>query len=160
MKPRRFSGVLALVTLAATAFAQQPQNDAAHTILFVCEHGSARSVIAAAHFNRMAKEKGLPYRAVTRGANPDAEIPAGVRNELAADGLDVSTWRPQKVSDDDVQKADRVVTFACALPVKKQPAASKHSDWNDIPPVSQNYQAARKVIVDHVNELLKTLGAK
>ncbi len=158
MRQQSLIGAILVASFALAAFAQQTQRDAAHTILFVCEHGSARSVIAAAHFNRMAKEKGLPYRAVTRGANPDAEIPAGVRNGLAADGLDVSTWKPQKVSEDDVQNADRVVTFACALP--KKPAAGKLADWNDIPSVSENYQAARKVIVDHLTELLKTLGAK
>ena len=31
------------------------------TILFVCEHGAGRSAIAAAFFNRMAKEQSLSY---------------------------------------------------------------------------------------------------
>ena len=33
-----------------------------HTILFVCEHGSAKSIIAAAHFNDLAARAGSPYR--------------------------------------------------------------------------------------------------
>ena len=34
------------------------------TIVFVCEHGSAKSVVAAAHFDRLAGERGLGLRAV------------------------------------------------------------------------------------------------
>jgi protein-tyrosine-phosphatase len=44
------------------------------TILFVCEHGSAKSVIAAAHFNQLAEQRRLPYHAVARGINPGREI--------------------------------------------------------------------------------------
>jgi hypothetical protein len=31
-------------------------------VVFVCEHGAGRSVIAAAWFNKLAGEKQLPYR--------------------------------------------------------------------------------------------------
>ena len=53
------------------------------TIIFVCEHGSAKSVIAAAHFNDLAKTNGIPYIATARGINPDKEIPPYVRTGLA-----------------------------------------------------------------------------
>ena len=39
--------------MSISAAAQQEQ-----TVLFVCEHGAAKSVIAAAQFNKLAKEKG------------------------------------------------------------------------------------------------------
>jgi arsenate reductase (thioredoxin) len=55
-------------------------------------------VVAAAHFNRLAAEKGLPYLAVPRGTNPDAEIAPGVKTGLAADGIDVSGWQPKAVT--------------------------------------------------------------
>jgi arsenate reductase len=35
-------------------------------IVFVCEHGSAKSVIAAAYFNRIVKERNLPFEAAAR----------------------------------------------------------------------------------------------
>jgi protein-tyrosine-phosphatase len=41
------------------------------TIIFVCEHGAAKSVIAAAYFNRFAEQRGLNLRAAARGTNPD-----------------------------------------------------------------------------------------
>ena len=42
-----------------------------NTVLFVCEHGAAKSVIAAAYFNQLASEKNLDVRAIERGTNPD-----------------------------------------------------------------------------------------
>ena len=43
-------------------------------VLFVCLHGAAKSVLAAADFERMAKVRGLPISAESAGTEPDAEI--------------------------------------------------------------------------------------
>src|SRR4051794_21775575 len=100
--------VLTLLLIASTALAQsastQPEVNAS-TIVFVCEHGAAKSVIAAAHFNRIASEMKLPYRAVARGTNVDDAIAPAVRTGLAAEGLNVPTWKPQTVTDEDIGRA-------------------------------------------------------
>lgn len=145
-------GVIALSGPAAPA--QQTR-----TIVFVCEHGSAKSVIAAAHFNRMAKEKGLPYQAVARGVRPDKEIPANVRGGLAADGVDVTAWKPALVRQQDIERADQVVTFACRLPASVSTRSAKIQEWNDVPAVSENYSAARQTIVGRIQSLLSELSA-
>jgi len=132
--------------------------DKPQTILFVCEHGSAKSVIAAAHFNRLAEQRGLPYRAVARGLNPDSEIPQQVRLNLAKDGLDVATWKPQQVAEKDVQEAARVVTFGCRLPFPATIAAGKLVDWADVPSTSEDYQRARTAIVKKIEAFMKTLA--
>jgi hypothetical protein len=44
----------AILLLAVTTASGQDRQ--VQTILFVCEHGSAKSVIAAAHFNRLAEQ--------------------------------------------------------------------------------------------------------
>ena len=138
------------------AYAQEP----APAVVFVCEHGSAKSVIAAAHFNRLAEEKGLPYRAVSRGIQPDEAIPEAVKSGLRADGLDVSAWKPKQVGDDDVRAAKKVVTLACELPKAKAAPAEKLIEWQDVPAVSDGYAAARAAIVERVEELLQALGGK
>src|SRR5262245_20474816 len=79
--------------LSPTAFYGQDLKDktAAEktpTILFVCEHGAAKSVIAAAYFDKLAKERGLNYRAVFRGTNPDLTLAAAAENGLKEDGID------------------------------------------------------------------------
>ena len=43
-------------------------------IVFVCEHGAAKSVIAAAYFNKLAQEANSEVRAVARGTHPDSEL--------------------------------------------------------------------------------------
>src|SRR5215469_11314470 len=103
---------LLLAAIAAAQSAPVPSEVNSSTIVFVCEHGAAKSVVAAAHFNKLAAEKGLPYRAVSRGTNPEEAIAPAVKSGLAAEGLDVSAWRPRAVSDEDIKRAKSVVSLA------------------------------------------------
>jgi hypothetical protein len=117
-------------------------------------------VIAAAHFNRLATERGLPFRAVFRGTKPDEVVAPNVRTGLASDGIDVSTWRPAAISDQDIRQATQVVSLATDLPATKPFAKSKLLEWNDIPPVSENYEVTRSAIVEQVRKLLDNLAAE
>jgi protein-tyrosine-phosphatase len=153
--------ILNLLLLASTALAQSASSQGevnASTIVFVCEHGAAKSVIAAAHFNRLASELKLPYRAVARATNPEDAVAPAVRTGLAAEGLDVASWKPKAVSEDDITRADRVVSLATDLPARKPSVKPKLLEWNDIPPVSQDYSAARAAIVREVEKLVKKLA--
>ena len=58
-------------------------------VAFVCLHGSAKSLIAAEYFNRLAREKSLPLRATTSGPEPDPEVPANVVEGMKTRGIDV-----------------------------------------------------------------------
>ena len=55
-------------------------------VVFVCEHGAAKSVIAAAYFNKLAGETGLRVRAIARGTNPDPQLSPITIAGLHADG--------------------------------------------------------------------------
>ena len=151
--------VAAILLLGGVAGPGQDKQEN-QTILFVCEHGSAKSVIAAAHFNRLAGHRKLPYRAIARGISPDPEIPQQVRINLAKGGLDVAAWKPQLVAEKDVREAARVVTFACKLPFPEKITAGKLVDWQDVPSTSEDYERARTVIVDKIEALIKTLTPK
>src|SRR5207245_10287624 len=91
---------LFLLGLGVVMAQDRKSPDSKPTVVFVCEHGSAKSIIAAAEFQRMAKERGLDLNILARGANPDAEIPKLVRDGLKADGLDVGTAKPMEVSEE------------------------------------------------------------
>src|SRR5207249_3058190 len=63
-------------------------------VLFVCLHGAAKSVVGAAHFRRLAAERGLAIGAVAAGTEPDAQLAPGAVKGLAGDGLEPALTRP------------------------------------------------------------------
>jgi arsenate reductase (thioredoxin) len=149
--------------LGANGFAQGTPSmrpSAPPTVVFVCEHGAAKSVIAAAHFNKIAKERGLPYRAVARGTAPDATIPAGVRQGLEQAGLELTVDRPVMVGQADVNGADRVVTFEIALPGTISSFNAAPIDWRAVPSVSTDFGVASIDIKRRVEALIDDLARK
>jgi protein-tyrosine-phosphatase len=121
-------------------------------IVFVCEHGAAKSVIAAAHFNRFARQMGMDVYAIARGTNPDPELSLETVRGLADDGLTPMEMSPQKLTDADIQSSQRVVAF-CDLPSEyPQPKLIEH--WEDIPPVGEDYEKARDAIVERIHKML------
>src|SRR5437667_734024 len=76
-------------------------------VLFVCLHGSAKSLIALEHFRRLAAERGIAVEAAAAGTAPDAEIPPHVVQGLLGDGIDVRARRPRQVTLADLETASR-----------------------------------------------------
>jgi arsenate reductase (thioredoxin) len=137
----------------------EKKKDSKKVILFVCEHGAARSTIAAAYFNKLAQEKQLNYTAVFRGTEPDTVLTPGTAKGLIKDSFDISGWKPALVSEQDIKAAYKVVTFDCKLPLKDSLAVITEQ-WNGIPPISKDYNIARNEIVAKVNQLIGTLPKK
>jgi len=127
------------------------------TVLFVCEHGAAKSVIAAAEFDRLARQRGLSWRASFRGTNPEPAIAPSVAAALAHDGLQVQ-GQPSPVTAAEVESATQVVTFSTKLPF----TASKGNvrEWNDVPPVSADLNTAREDIRRRVALLMDELAPR
>jgi RimJ/RimL family protein N-acetyltransferase len=124
------------------------------TVLFVCEHGAAKSVVAAAYFNSMAGERGLPFQAISRGTDPDAAVHPAALAGLAADGL-VAGGEPAALSSGDLAGARHVVAFS-PLPPAYGPVADV--DVWSVPPVSEDYELARSSIVERIAGLLDELA--
>jgi arsenate reductase len=125
------------------------------TIVFVCEHGAAKSIIAAAYFNRFAQERNLRLRAIARGTQPDSALSAITVAGLQEDGLTPNESIPQKLSPEEMEGAEQIITF-CELPAEFQQKV-KIEQWNDVPPVSENYEGARDIIVEHLSQLIDNL---
>ena len=124
------------------------------TILFVCLHGAAKSVVGAALFRRLAGARGLAWQAVAAGTEPDQELaPAAVKG-LAGDGLAPAPARPRPVTLYDLETATRVVSFGCAI----APAKGQRVDQWDVPAVSDGYAAARDSIAAKVERLVSELA--
>ncbi len=83
-------------------------------ITFVCEHGAAKSIIAASYFNKLANEKRLNIQAIARGTNPDEVLSPKAIQGLAEDGLQATESVPQKLLTEEVKSAQKIITF-CEL---------------------------------------------
>src|SRR3954452_3761317 len=91
----------------------------ARQVVSVCEHGKVKSLMAATYFNELAASRGLPFRAVSRGLAPDSDsVPEFVKAPLTAEGFDVTTFRPQRLTDADIAAAARVIAISTALPAQ------------------------------------------
>jgi protein-tyrosine-phosphatase len=121
-------------------------------VVFVCEHGAAKSILAAAHFNRIASELGLDLRAVARGTNPDDELSSQTVQGLSKDGLVPTSAIPEKLTEADLQNSRHLIAF-CDLPTEYQGDVIIQR-WDDIPPVSENYERARDAIVERIRQML------
>jgi len=124
-------------------------------VLFVCQHGAAKSVVGAAHFRRLAGERGLGIDAAAAGTAPDAELGPRAVKGLADEGLRAQPARPRPVTLHDLRTAVRVVSFGCDV----TPAGGQTVDrWDDVPAVSDGYEAARDRIVGRVETLVADLA--
>jgi hypothetical protein len=126
-------------------------------VVFVCEHGSVKSLVAMEHFNRKAEERGLPYRAVARGTTPDPTVPTPVRDGLQADGFDVSRFVPQLLRAPDFDDVAVVVSFDDDI-TKTVGGRARYVKWDDLPGVLADYQRGRDVIVRQVDALIDALA--
>ena len=122
------------------------------SIIFVCEHGAAKSIIAAAFFNQMAEQNGLNLRAAARATNPDAELSEPTVQGLLKDGLLPTESRPQKLTLSDIESAAQIVSF-CELPGEYKEMTFVEQ-WDDIPAVSEDYGKARTGIVQRIHHLI------
>jgi arsenate reductase (thioredoxin) len=122
-------------------------------IIFVCEHGAAKSIIAAAYFNKFAREKNLRFHAIARGTHPDSELSPITVAGLRDDGLTANESVPRKLSLEETESAVQIISF-CELPEEFQ-RNKNIEQWNDVPPVSENYEKARDMIVAKFKAMMK-----
>jgi protein-tyrosine-phosphatase len=123
------------------------------SLVFVCVHGSAKSLIAAEHFRRLAERQGLTINVASAGTEPDTAIPEHVITGLLGDGIDVRGFRPRGVTREELADAWHVVLFGCELDEMVPPAISLER-WDDIPAVSEGFGVARDRIVARLPRLL------
>lgn len=154
--PKLRNATLSLVLVAAAAAGPgaAPQAASAQSphVVFVCEHGAAKSLIAMAYFNKLAAERGLAVRASFRGVDPQDALSVRAVAGLRADGLAVPDGRPAAIAAADVAGATHIFAIGCALP-QMATASGKAQSWDDVPD-DQGYGPMRDAIVRHVRLLL------
>jgi len=128
------------------------------TVVFVCEHGTVKSVVALAYFRQLAQQRHLAIRAISRGTAPDSSVPALVGNGLRVDGLTLGPFTPARFTPADLSSAIAVISFdqpsVAGIVGKRVPTVR----WDGLPAVSDNYSVARDSIRSRVTRLVDSLA--
>jgi arsenate reductase len=140
------------------AQATQTKTGKPATVLFMCPHGAAKSVLASAYFQRLAKERGLNVRVQSAGTEPDAEVAPAVASHLTKNGYSIPVVKPRQVTTDDLATADVVISMGCDLKGLPTPRGTVQT-W-DVPGPSENFARADEEIRKRVTELVDELIRK
>ena len=84
------------------------------TILFLCPHGAAKSVLAAAYLQQQATKLNLPLSAQFAGTDPSAQISPAVIDALRLDGMDWSARIPHLVTQAELDQANHIISLGCS----------------------------------------------
>jgi arsenate reductase (thioredoxin) len=130
------------------------------SILFLCPHGAAKSVLASAYFQRAAKERGLNVRVDSAGTEPDEQVSSAVASHLKKNGYAIPIAKPRQVTSADLAAADLIISIGCDLKnLPAQPAAHALRRWDDVPAPSEDFaradDAIKKRVMDLVEELVR-----
>jgi protein-tyrosine-phosphatase len=126
------------------------------SVLFMCPHGAAKSVLATAYFAKQAKARGLDVHVQAAGTEPDAAVAPAVAAHLRTNGYEVPITKPRLVSPDDLAAADVVVSLGCDL--AGRPVRGDLRRWDDIPSPSADFAGADAAIKEHVKQLVEELA--
>lgn len=123
------------------------------TVLFACVHNAGRSQIAAALFNRLADPR--KACALSAGTQPADQVHPEVVAVMREMGIDLSGWKPQKLTEEAARQAAWLITMGCGDECPVVPGAHR-DDW-PIPDPKGQPAAIVRAIVDGIEERVRLL---
>jgi arsenate reductase (thioredoxin) len=95
------------------------------TVLFLCTHNAGRSQMALGYFARLAGDRAVAY---SGGSEPADQVNPAAVQAMAEVGIDITSQRPKRWTQEMVEEADVVVSMGCgdACPVIP---GRRHEDW-------------------------------
>jgi arsenate reductase (thioredoxin) len=149
------AGLLSL-TVSNDLAAQRLPAPTGKTVLFVCEHGTVKSLLAKVLFEQYAEKIGLQMRAESRGTHADSIVPPWMLQGLALDHVDLGSWHPQTLGAGDLASASYIVSFD--VPETATAAAkAPRTQWDGLPSVTQDYSKGRDAIKARIHQLVDSL---
>jgi arsenate reductase (thioredoxin) len=128
------------------------------TVLFMCPHGAAKSILASAYFERLAKERGLNVRVASAGTDPDPTVSPAVAAHLKRQGYPAPKSNPRKVIPKDLKSADVVISIGCDLSDLPE-SRGKLVRWDEVPALAEDFaradEAIRKLVIELIEELVR-----
>ena len=127
-------------------------------VLFVCTHNAGRSQMSQALFERASDGR---HQAASAGTSPGERVHPEVVDVMREIGINLSGRVPQKLTPEDAELADVVVTMGCGDECPYIPG-KRYVDW-DLPdpkgrPIEE-VRATRDDIERRVAELLTELDS-
>jgi arsenate reductase (thioredoxin) len=127
-------------------------------VIFACVHNAGRSQMAAAFFSALADPSVAV--ALSAGTQPGERVHPEVVAVMREIGIDLSTRRPQKLTDQLVKDASLLVTMGCGDECPYVPGLER-DDWPLEDPKGQPLDHVRRIrddIRDRVGQLLDAHG--
>lgn len=97
----------------------------------------------------------MPLVVFSRGITPEEHRPESLTSQLVRDGIDTAAEPLRKLTQADLDAADRVILFN-QLPGGL--AAASIEDWTDLPSMIENYADTRADLDRRIDDLLSRLA--
>jgi arsenate reductase len=128
------------------------------TVIFACIHNAGRSQMAAAWFTKLADP--TKARAVSAGTQPGTRVHPEVLAAMKEVGVDLSSAKPQKLTDELAAGAHLLVTMGCGEACPFVPGLER-DDWPLEDPKGKPIERVREIREDvraRVTSLLRARG--
>lgn len=129
------------------------QSKTAKTYLFACVHNAGRSQMAAALFNLYGNA--AECCAISAGTQPASHVHPEVLKVMREIGVDLTSAKPQKLTEELARGASILVTMGCGEACPFVPGL-RTIDWALPDPKGQSLDAVR-AIRDEIHEKVKSL---
>lgn len=130
-------------------------------VLFVCVHNAGRSQMAEAFFNEIVRKGGLDARAESAGTEPTEQVHPEVVEAMGEVDIDLAGKKPTVITNEQVERADRVITMGCAVDAGACPAIfiKDVEDWA-LPDPKGRPQAEVREIRDEIRRRVENLATE
>ena len=129
-----------------------------NVVVFACVHNAGRSQMAAAVFNALADPG--QARAVSAGTEPAEHVHPEVVRVMRERGIDLSSRKPQRLTDELARSASMLITMGCGEACPVVPGLVRE-DWPLPDPKGRPLEEVRQIraeIAARVRVLLEAKG--
>ena len=123
-------------------------------VLFVCTHNAGRSQMAAALLDSQAAGR---VRVTSAGSQPADQLNPAVVQAMAELGIDISREIPKRLTTDQVQAADVVITMGCGDACPVYPG-KRYLDWDLPDPAGMTVDRVRPIRDEIRQRVMALLG--
>jgi protein-tyrosine-phosphatase len=125
-------------------------------VIFACVHNAGRSQMAAAFFNLLADR--TKAEAISAGTEPGPRVHPEVLAAMQELGIDLSSAKPQKLTEELARDAQLLITMGCGDNCPYVPGL-RRDDWPLRDPKGQPMEEVRR-IRDEIRTRVQSLMAQ